>query len=151
MAANIVTMSKFGTKPYGRAGNQFLQYAFLKAYCGRYDCRLQLPKWVGNHLLESANDPPVSVTLPKYHERVDKANHNYQIPPKEDELVGHDFRGYAQYHTSYLKQLVGRDNTLAGWLRPKDEVTQRVEGAVDRLLEGDRVTIGMHIRRGDYE
>ena len=145
----VITMSNFNTKRFGRAGNQFLQYMFLKSYAATHQCQLQLPSWVGNQLF-GTNDPPITVSLPSYREPVDAAANRQALPPTRDALVGHDFVGYAQYHTSVYHDLALSKNEVRGLLQPVASLRERLEPARQLLTREDRLVIGLHIRRGDY-
>ena len=139
---NYITMSQFGK--WGRWSNQLFQYAFLKCYAKEHDCELQLPPWVGNVLL-GADDPPVTVELPT---KVEQTNHLEQAkPPVGDEYVNHDFRGYAQYPTSYYRPW--RKEIKKLWA-PTESVAKRMVYPVLHLRERGRTIVGIHLRRGDY-
>jgi hypothetical protein len=138
-------MSRLGG--YGRFGNQLFQYAFLKAYADAYGCELQLPPWVGNELF-GLTEPPVSVSLPA---QVEQNNHLEQAqPPKGAEYVDRDFRGYAQYHTSFYEPFA---DEMRQWFTPVRSIRERLDPAVAFLqgtADDDRAVIGIHLRRGDY-
>lgn len=159
-------MQGFGR--WGRAGNQFLEYLFLKAYAEKYDCVLQLPPWVGNDLFGTV-DTPLSDSssakfLPKYREYNDPKNKRQTIPPSNGEVIGHDFEGYAQYHTSYLSNLVPSREWARSLFKPVPSIEARLVSARDQLLYESNggnsnsssnsglsnIVIGLHIRRGDY-
>ncbi len=109
---SVITMSCLGQM--GRWGNQVLQYAFVRAYAERYQLEYQTSPWAGQ-VLFGHQDPPVTADLPRYTERrtftgghnqmTDRnVQWNHTMPPDSREVVGHDFRGYAQFHTSYYFQ-----------------------------------------------
>ena len=131
----IVIMKTIGK--HGRFANSIFQHFFLDTYARRHDCDLQLSAWVGNSIF-GIRQTPIEVDLPIYSEPcVD----GQPVPPKGDELVGHDFSGYGQVHTSYFDlcdRIRGRFT-----YRPKKDVWWPV------LPERDTV-IGLHLRRGDY-
>ncbi len=139
---NAITMSGFGR--WGRAGNQFFQYAFLTGYADRYNCQLQLPRWVGDQLFDSQTSP-VRDTLPPWKEPGSGLSH--PTPPDGNELVGHDFHGYAQYHTSYFARDRARIRAL---FQPTGSIIARMGPAVLSLRSWGGTTIGIHLRRGDY-
>ncbi len=141
--SKTLSMSQFGK--WGRAGNQFFQYAFLKCYAKKYDLELQLPEWVGTHLFGN-DDPPITETLPIFKEQGNGTRH--PIPPVGDELVGKDFRGYAQYHTSRLAS--EKEYIRSLFLPDKMIYDERVIDAEVDLERGQATVIGLHIRRGDY-
>jgi hypothetical protein len=121
-----------------------LQYAFLKTYARKHDCELQLPPWVGNTLF-GCEDPPVTVNLPPRLEQDDCLQH--PRPPAGDEYVNHDFRGYAQYHTSYYRP---HRTEIRAMFRPVGSVAKRLRPALEKLFAGNHTVVGVHLRRGDY-
>jgi hypothetical protein len=144
MASRYLTMREFGR--WGRFGNQLFQYAFLKGYAWRFECELQLPPWVGNQLF-GLTDPPVSVRLSQVKEQV---NHLDQAQPPGrwlDVYGGHDFQGYAQYHTRYYRLY---KDEMRRFFTPVEVVRERLDPAVKKLRAGRRTVIGFHLRRGDY-
>ncbi len=140
--SRAITMSQFGR--HGRAGNQLFQYAFLSGYAKRYGAELQIPPWAGNDLF-GLRDFAVRSTLPAWTEQGNGLKH--PVPPAGDELVGKDFRGYAQYHTSYYAPDKERIRKM---FQPVPRVAKRLEPARDNLLSGRSTVIGIHLRRGDY-
>ena len=138
----MITMRGFGD--WGRAGNQFFQYAFLTGYAQRHGVELRLPAWCGTHLF-GCNEKAPTEKLPKWMEPGSGLLH--PTPPKGKELVGHDFCGYAQYHTSYFTEDKDRIRKL---FRPIEDVKNRLESAVSSLRSEERTVIGIHLRRGDY-
>jgi len=139
---NRVTMSQFGR--WGRAGNQFFQYAFLTEYAQQYGAQLELPAWVGTHLFGASN-PSITTKLPVWTEPGSGLQH--PTPPEGDELVGKDFRGYAQYHTSYYKTHQDQIRLL---FAPVPKVAARLRPAEEQLQQAGETIIGIHLRRGDY-
>lgn len=139
---NLVMMSQFGR--WGRAGNQMFQYMFLKLYARKHDLDLQIPSWVGNTLFGSS-DYPVTTTLPAWQEPGSGLEH--PTPPNDKELVDHDFRGYAQYHTSYYAK---HRIEICELLTPTKQVYNRLHEASCDLGRGTKTSVGIHIRRGDY-
>ena len=135
-------MSQFGH--WGRAGNQLFQYTFLTGYAKREGAELQLPQWVGTYLF-GASEPPISQRLKPWIEIGGGLQHH--VPPKGDELVNHDFRGYAQYHTSYYVKDKARIRRL---FKPVRAIANRVEPAAEQLIDSGKTVVGIHLRRGDY-
>lgn len=130
------TITFSGLGRWGRWGNMVLEYIGLKAYAAEHGCQLQVPEWPGTFLF-GLDDPPVSVTLPPYQEKYD--SHEQPIPPNGDELVGHDFRGYAQWHTSWWTP------TRLATLRAISTRTPQFA-----VPPAHSTMIGIHIRKGDY-
>ena len=128
---------------HGRFANSIFQHFFLETYARRRGCELQLADWVGNSVFGIPRKP-VKANLPIYSEPcVD----GQPVPPKGDELVGHDFSGYGQVHTSYfdLKNKIDGKFTY----KPKKSMRWSMTEATLQLAESDTV-IGIHLRRGDY-
>lgn len=138
-----ITMRKLGAM--GRAGNQFFQYAFLTGYAFRHDLRLEIPPWVGNELFGTDDPAPSGRDLPTYREVI--LRNRQPTPPKDGELIGMDFVGYAQYHTSYYSDDRIRIRKV---FQPTARVRDRLEHAEDMLLGDGATVIGIHLRRGDY-
>lgn len=138
----MITMNQFGQ--WGRAGNQFFQYAFLTGYAQRHNTSLQIPRWVGTHLF-GCSIPEVTTRLPRWLEPGSGLEH--PTPPKGSELVGHDFHGYAQYHTSYYAEDKERIRNL---FQPVGSVVVRMGPAMSHLHGLGETKIGIHLRRGDY-
>ena len=143
MSINIIQMKQFGK--WGRAGNQFFQYAFLKSYAKQFGSELQLPSWVGDQLFRTT-PCPITVDLPIYNE-VTVGKQNQSIPPKGDELVGHDFRGYAQHHTSTLQP---HESYIRSLFEPTPTVSRRLQPIINNLKSPNELVVGVHLRRGDY-
>ena len=133
---------------YGRFGNQLLLYAFLKTYARRHELELELPRWTGTTLF-GLSEPAPSVQLPAYRERYGRGPtpSHYPLVPDEDALVNRDFRGYGQYHTSYLAP--DREWVL-DLVRPVAAVAERLEPALSRLRGMGKTCVGLHFRAGDY-
>ena len=138
----LVTMSKFGR--YGRFANQIFEYGFLQGYTREYGCELQLPTWIGNHLF-GTSDSPVTATLPPWQEPGSGLHH--PTPPRGDELVGKDFLGYAQYHTSYFAP---RKEEFISYFQPAPKLLARCTPALAQLRAQGSTIVALHFRRGDY-
>lgn len=135
-------MSQFGN--WGRAGNQFFQYAFLTGYAKKYNLQLQLPQWVGSYLF-GCIEPKVTRSLTLWRENSDGLQH--PDPPKGDEIVNRDFRGYAQYHTSYYARNKKRIRSL---FVPVPTIKKRLKTPLRTFKGNSGTLIGIHLRRGDY-
>ncbi|KKL95892.1 hypothetical protein LCGC14_1850020 [marine sediment metagenome] len=145
MSSNLITMSLLGK--YGRFGNQLFQYAFLQTYARTWGLEVQTAPWVGEDLF-GLPSRPVTVKLPAYEERHDNTHGIYKpLLPVSDEASGHDFCGYAQYHTSYYSSFLAIIRNLF-W--PRKEVLDRLAPALVKFQDMGRTRIGIHIRRGDY-
>jgi len=147
---SVVAMTRFGRM--GRFANQLFQYAYLNGVAKRTRSQLQLPPWVGNQLFGLCNSP-INNRLPEFVERSQWSNAQVE-PSADEEIVGHDFRGYAQYHTRHLA-----NGCLWGDWAYRDafrSLFQPVPAIVDRLAEAVSIleslgpVIGVHLRRGDY-
>lgn len=138
-----IQMTQLGR--HGRGCNQLFQYAFLTWYARKYDAELQIPPWVGDHLFDLPKSKSPEAKLPVYRERGNGREH--PKPPESDELIGKDFHGYAQYHTSYY--LPGKAHFVKTF-QPTGRVYDRLSDARCRLISGDDVVVGIHLRRGDY-
>ena len=148
MSTAVITMSQLGQM--GQWGNQIFQYAFVRTCARRYGWHWQLPPWVGQYLF-GYDDPPVTVSLPEKRERHKpspyEACFGEPIMPEDGEYANYDFRGYAQYHTS--------------WYEPDREFVRSLFTCLtgveyDRLLlpsaelcRSGGMIIGLHIRRAD--
>ena len=138
-----ITMSQLGH--WGRFGNQLLEVAFIHCYAQRYGLQFQVAPWVGQKLF-GLIEPPVTVDLPTANETWAGVR-GQSIPPEGDEFVGKDWRGYAQYHTSWFKPY---QDYIRGLFRPVAVIQERMDPAVERLQEAGETRIGIHLRRGDY-
>lgn len=139
---NKLSMRELGR--WGRAGNQFFQYSFLRTYAKRFNLELQLPPWVGNQLF-GATEPPIIERLKPWTEKGRGLKPPY--PPQEGVLVNRDYRGYAQYHTSYFAP---EKEWLTNLFQPASEILARIEPAGRQLRTSGSTVIGIHLRRGDY-
>lgn len=139
----IITMRRFNE--VGRGCNQMFRYAFLTRYARKYDAELQIPPWIGDHLFDLPKLRSPETELLTYREQGNGREH--PEPPVGDVLVGQDFWGYAQYHTRYY--LPGKAHFVKTF-QPTEKVKNRLAPARRKLLSGDDVVIGIHLRRGDY-
>lgn len=141
---NYITMRRLGT--HGRWANQLFQYMFLRCYGREFNLTVQVPPWVGEQIFAI---PPAPITrkLPTKNEHREGGPLSQQLPPVGDEFAGRDFRGYAQFHTSYYRPNRAFIRDLFT-LRP--EVQQRMTPAAIRLEALGKTPVGIHLRRGDY-
>jgi hypothetical protein len=140
----------------GRWGNQVIEYSFLRSYAKKYNLNYQCSPWVGQSLF-NFQDPPITKTLSKYTERntfssgLGKMSDvniqwNHTLPPDSQEVVDHDFRGYAQYHTSYYLQHKKFLQKL--FAQPAPTIATQLIPAI-KTVTSNYTTIGIHLRRGD--
>lgn len=150
----LITASRLGR--CGRWGNQVFQYAFVRAYAKKYGLEYQVPPWIGQVLM-GHQDPPITVPLPAYREvyacdgggnLAPGRNRLWAFPvaPNGSEVVGRDFQGYAQFHTSYYAPQREYLQDLFGLV---PAVWTRMAPAVAKLRRPDSTVIGLHLRRGD--
>ncbi len=151
----MITMSNLGRM--GRWGNQVFQYTFLRTYARRFGLNYQAPSWEGQRLF-GFYDPPLSgQPLPQYNEQPNKiiehsSATSYQdawyppTAPKGREVIGHDYHGYCQFHTSYYAP---DREFIRDLFTPVEEIQERIRPALKRLREGASNVIGLHMRRGD--
>ena len=147
--SNLIAMSCLGRQ--GRWGNQVFEYAFLRSYARRYGLCYQCNKWVGQQLL-GCSDPPLVERLPTYREtresnpEIRVAELNLTFPPSGDEVRGHDFNGYAQFHTSYY----ARDrHFIRNLFTLSPVIAERMRPVAAELKSRGQTVIGLHMRRGD--
>ena len=147
---NTLTMSQLGRM--GRFANALFQYMFLRIYAKRWNCRLQLPPWVGNELF-GTDEPPITVRLPTANEkwktdRSDGLGHlDEQVPPVGAEFVNTDWTGYAQYHTAWYRP---HREKIYQWLRPLPHIAEPIDAGFSQLRRAGNTVVGFHIRRGDF-
>ncbi len=149
---NLVTVSCLGKQ--GRWGNQVFQYCFVRSYSRRHNISYQVNPWVGQ-ILCHIEDSPISTKLPKYNEVFSMAGGHqnpdlnrqpwtHSIPPNSHEVIGKDFEGYAQFHTSYYLQ---HQRMLQRLFKPNPRIQHRLTPIEEKLAKKN--TIGLHLRRGD--
>ena len=142
--SNHVTMSLLGR--YGRFGNQLFQYGALWLYARKHGLTLQTSPWVGEYLF-GIEPSPVTVRLPPYNEGCGTPEKPCVDPPAGRILCGHDYRGYAQYHTSYFEP---HRRWLRELFRPIGDIQVRFDRPLRELRRRGKTIIGLHLRRGDY-
>jgi len=153
MDGEMITASCLGRM--GRWGNQVFQYMFVRSYARRYELQYQVNPWVGQ-ILYGHEDPSITVQLPRYDERKSRVGGLKQqpdlnvawsqsLPPDSREVIGHDFHGYAQFHTSYYRP---EQEFLRGLFAPPEALYDRINPAAENLRQSPTV-IGLHMRRGD--
>jgi hypothetical protein len=129
----------------GRFGNQLLQYAFLRLYARRHGLTAECPDWIGRDLYD-LDDPLPSARLPVLGE--DQVDWLGTLGAQEAPVYRDvDVHGYFVGHT-------------AGWGTVQKDfrelfplgtrVAAQVRLALDRLREGGRTVVAIHLRRGDF-
>jgi len=141
----VLQMTQLGRM--GRAGNSFVQYAFLKIYSRRHGLAVQVPPWIGETLFGFRDAPPGRI-LPAFHENVHTPRGKEIIPNLKQPLRDVDVHGYFQYETSYYAP--DREYIQNLFARPAQAMVDRMSPAIDRLRHGAQQVIGVHVRRGDY-
>jgi len=144
----IMTIAFLGRM--GQWGNQIFQYAFARTYARKHGLAYQVPPWVGQYFFGHV-DPPVTQELPARAERYSKVPYEacFGVPqlPRGDEYAGHDFRGYAQYHTSYYAP--EREVIQSLYTALIDPEAARMQPALEHLHQLGNTIISLHIRRAD--
>lgn len=141
----------------GRWGNQVFEYTFLRSYAEKYGLDYQCNPWVGQSLF-GFQDQPITEKLPRYTERNTflggknrmsdvNVQWNHTLPPDSREVIDHDFRGYAQYHTSYYR--LQQQFICSLFARPIPGVVKRLDPVTVSLKRDYSEIIGIHLRRGD--
>jgi hypothetical protein len=120
----------------------------------------QVSPWIGQVLM-GHQDPPVTSQLPRYDERYGcdddpealpggtrlwKREWARPIAPIGSEVAGHDFQGYAQFHTRFYTP---QRDFLQNLFVPISTVRGRFRPAVGQLRQPGSTVIGLHMRRGD--
>ncbi len=145
--SNLVTLSRLGRM--GRWGNQVFQYAFIRSYARTHGINYEVPRWIGQHLY-GHDDPLLANTLPSYMEDREDGKYvaaqGYAFPPSGDAVVGHDFVGYAQFHTKYYQP--NRD-FIASLFQLTPDKQARFDAPVAQLRAKGKTVVGLHLRRGD--
>jgi hypothetical protein len=139
----VVSMSTLGSN--GRFGNQLFQWAFLKLYGLRSNCRVQTGYWVGNDLYNARAEP----AYPKLRRQVflefngiERTLWYMSEPP-----INLDFHGFFQEISPKWR----RHKKLFQLLfKPHAELTEPIEGWLAAHIPAGSTTVGIHIRRGDY-
>ena len=139
-----VSMSLLGK--YGRFGNQLFQYAALRIYARRYGLQLQTAPWIGEDLF-GIKPSPVTTVLPPYEEGCGTPEKPCVDPPVGLALQDRDFRGYAQYHTSYFAP---HRKWLRELYRPGAAMQERLEAPLQLLRQRGKTIVGLQLRRDDY-
>lgn len=129
----------------GRFGNQLLQYAFLRLYARRHGLTTECPDWIGRDLYDLDDPLPSAPLAPLGEDQVDwLAALRAQGGPIYRDV---DVHGYFVGHTS-------------GWGAVQEDfrelyslgkrVAAPVRAALDRLRDGERTVVAIHLRRGDF-
>jgi len=138
-----ITMRQLGQR--GRFGNTLLQRAFIRAYAADHRAEYRMPPTVLKHLF-GLDDNLSTEDLPTYRERYENGDCHRPIPPIGDELLNHDFQGWAQHETQWWTP--ERRKVWTDYL-PTQAWLERLRPITDCLAHNG-TSIGIQIRRGDY-
>ncbi len=147
IVSDMITMSRLGTA--GQWGNQVIQYAYMRVCARRYGCDYGVPSWAGQYLF-GHDDPPVKCVLPEVHERYGPCQYEQCFgvpsPPSKEEQLGHNFMGWAQYHTSWYAPDKKFILSLYDAVPPE---LDRVQPALKVLRTLGKTLVVFHLRRSD--
>lgn len=139
----IVSMTTLGSN--GRFGNQMFQWAFLKLYALRTNCRVQAGYWIGTELYGAHAEP----SYPKRQRQVftefggiERALWYLDEPP-----INSDFHGFFQEIPASWRR---HKKLFQLMFRPHPDVARPIEQWLADHVPAGATTIGIHIRRGDY-
>jgi hypothetical protein len=134
----VISMSQLGR--YGRFGNQFFQYAFLKIYAKEHGCMLELPAaWVGRRLF-NVDNPPMSRALPSF------TTKNW-IQEGEPSLEGKDVLGYFQHPTQHYAP---HKEYFRSLFRPRPKIEASLNAQWQAIRNRGKTVVTLHLRRGDF-
>ncbi len=134
----LISMSQLGR--YGRFGNQFFQYAFLKIYAMEHGCQLELPAdWIGRRLFDVDN-PPVTHSLTP-------VTIKDWIKEKQPNLVQFDVLGYFQHPTGHYAP---QKDYFRSLFRPRPKIETILRTRWDAITNRGKTVVGLHLRRGDF-
>lgn len=139
-----ITMRQLGQR--GRFGNTLLQHAFIRAYAVEHGAEYQMPPTVLKHLF-GLDDNLSTEDLPPYQEQYENGDCHRPLPPISDELLNHDFQGWAQHKTEWWtpeRRKFWRD------YRPTEAWLERLRPITEANRYDAGTVIGIQIRRGDY-
>lgn len=144
-----VTMRCLGR--YGQWGNQVIEYSWIRSYARRHGAEYGVPEWGGQYLY-GFEDPAITENLPEMVEPVYPDYRHEQccaIPmqPAGSEILGHNYRGYCQYHTSYYRR--DKDFLQGLFAQPAEPQAGRMAAPLARLRSMGDTIIALHLRRGD--
>lgn len=137
-APATVTMSRLGQ--FGRFGNQVFQYAFLRLYAARHGLLYQAPQWAGSALFGHDDPPITNPGFPKLFE----SEHHSILNSLSQPVVNVDLVEYFQYHTSHYAPQKAAFRDL---FRPLDRWRAPLDDAIERLRDGGRTLVAIHLRR----
>jgi hypothetical protein len=133
-----LSMSQLGR--YGRFGNQFFQYAFLKIYAKENGCVLELPAdWIGRRLFEVDN-PAISRGLTPFTTKD-------WIKEGSPSLVGKDVLGYFQHPTQHYAP---QKDYFRSLFRPRTKIETILRAQWEPIRKRGKTIIALHLRRGDF-
>jgi hypothetical protein len=131
-------MSQLGH--YGRFGNQFFQYAFLKIYAKEHGCQLELPAdWVGRRLFEVEDPTPTGILEPFVIKD--------WIKEGSPSLVGKDVLGYFQHPTRHYAP---HKEYFRSLFRPRAKIEAVLKSQWEAIRRKGKTIVALHLRRGDF-
>ncbi len=139
---DVLSMKWFGQ--FGRTGNQFFQYMFLRLHADEHGLELLLPPWDVAPMFDARHRaPPPDLGLPVVFERRDQARRSH---PPTKVLRNVDVLGYFQYHMSYYRPMQARIRKIFSLSRP---AKTRFLPAI-QAWRPPGVLVGLHLRQSDY-
>lgn len=139
----VVSMATLGS--YGRFGNQLFQWAFLKLYAIRSNCRVQGGSWIGNQLYGAQAESP-DPTLPRQI-FIEFTGVERTLWYMREPQINIDFQGFFQEIPSSWR----RHKQLFRLLfQPTPAIAQPIDQWLHDHVPAGSTLVGLHIRRGDY-
>ncbi|MEM1102728.1 MAG: FkbM family methyltransferase [Pseudomonadota bacterium] len=141
----IVTNSTIGR--LGRFGNQIFQYLFLRCHSQDMGFRFENTPWVGDEIFDI--QPGVEKTQSGLREirQVKFSTDECDILNSTDRLSNANLEGFFQYNTQIYKS---HRSNIHKEFSFKNEFAERAELIKSVLDAQDGITVGIHLRRGDY-
>ena len=141
----IIANSNIGNM--GRFGNQILQYAFLRSYADDLGFSFQTSKWIGDQIfnvkvgMDNSGKGLRKISQSQY------GTKNCNILNCTDRLANADINGFFQYdmkiYSTYKEDLLKDFSFKGHYLKRANHIAS--------VLEAQKgVTVGLHLRRGDY-
>jgi FkbM family methyltransferase len=141
----IIANSNIGNM--GRFGNQIFQYAFLRSYADDLGFSFQNSKWIGDQIfnvkagIDNSGKGLRKILQSQY------GTENCDILNCTDRLANADINGYFQYdmkiHSLHKEGLLKDFSFKGDYLKRANHIAS--------VLEAQKgITVGLHLRRGDY-